>query len=345
MSGLKHRFSDYLRYELNRSPLTVEAYLSDISQFARFLATSHTDQTDTNENNAFSSVEDVILTDASTADIRAWVAELSATGDKPRTLRRKTQSLRTFYRYLMKQKRIRSNPAADIVLAKADKPLPQFVRESEIENILRQPENPENFIEIRDRLIVSLLYTTGMRRAELIALRDADVDLGAMQLKVTGKRSKQRIIPFGHSSATDIRNYIELRDNEESEKSGPAREKGLLFTHLGRPISRTRLTEIVHKKLAGTTVAKKSPHVLRHTFATVMLNHGAEINSVKELLGHASVATTQIYTHLSFAELRKNYFTAHPREQKSYKSEENQQAGGESFENSPDSDAKQSQAN
>lgn len=318
MSELEKSFSTYLRYELNRSPLTVDAYLADLRQFAEFLSSRSLPTPSGNnlsrpEASVFSTEAD-LLPNASTPDIRAWLSLLSAGGDKPRTLRRKAQSLRAFYRYLMKRRIIKTNPATDITLAKTDKPLPQFVREKEIERILEPSLSPESFTDIRDRLIITLLYTTGMRRAEIIGLRDSDVDLSAMQLKVTGKRSKQRIIPFSDTIAAEIRKYLNMRDNEETEKTGAARDSGIFFTNHGHPVSRSRIAEIVRRMLQGTSVARKSPHVLRHTFATVMLNHGAEINSVKELLGHASIATTQIYTHLSFAELRKSYFNAHPRE-------------------------------
>lgn len=299
------RFEEYLLYELNRSRLTAEAYLCDLSQFSRFLAGLHK-----------STDADSSLANASTNEIRNWLGSLAAGGDQPRTVRRKTQSLRTFYRFLLKRKLAKANPATDIILAKTDRPLPQFVREDEMERILEKPQEPEGFLATRDRLIITLLYTTGMRRAEIISLRDTDVDLGAMQLKVTGKRNKQRMMPFGEDTAAELAAYLSSRDSEPEEATGPGRVAGLLFTHHGRPMTAKRLTDIVKEGLSGTSVAKKSPHVLRHTFATTLLNHGAEINSVKELLGHSSIATTQIYTHLSFAELRKNYTTAHPREKR-----------------------------
>ncbi|MEE1022316.1 MAG: tyrosine-type recombinase/integrase [Muribaculaceae bacterium] len=294
-------FSDYLRYELNRGTLTVEAYLRDIRQFATFMERRH------------EAGGEELLAKASTADIRAWIGVLAEQGEKPRSVRRKVQSLRALFRYLLKRKEIVANPAADIVMAKPDKPLPKFVRESEMEEVLSR-EVDEGFYPFRDRLILELLYTTGMRRAEIIGLRDADVDLSAMQLKVTGKRMKQRLIPFPRQMAATLREYLGRREAEEKEAEGPGRGAGLLFTHKGKAMSTTRLTEIVREGLEGTSAARKSPHVLRHTFATTLLNNGAELNSVKELLGHSSVATTQIYTHLSFNELRANYMHAHPRE-------------------------------
>ncbi len=298
-----NRFADYMRYELNRSALTVEAYLRDISRFAAF-----------NEQ-LNDTVGDYAILSASTADIRAWIGSLAEAGEKPRSLRRKVQSLRALFRFLQRVKKIDVNPAADIVLAMPDKPLPRFVRESEMEEVLSR-DIDDGFYPFRDRLILELLYTTGMRRAEIINLRDADVDLSGLRLKVTGKRMKQRVIPIADTIASKLREYMLLRDAEENEANGRV-DAGFLFTHKGKPLSATRITNIVKKGLEGTSVSKKSPHVLRHTFATAMLNNGAELNSVKELLGHASVGTTQIYTHLSFNELRANYSNAHPRERSS----------------------------
>ena len=303
---LTELFEEHLLYELNRSRLTVEAYLCDISQFATFLSGSLQNVEDSGQ----------AVASATTADIRLWLGSLANDGGLPRTIRRKTQSLRTFYRFLLKRGITKSNPATDIILAKTDKPLPQFVREDEMERIVSRPDAPEDFYSLRDRIMTSLLYTTGMRRAEIISLRDADADIISMQLKVTGKRNKQRIIPFGKDTADEISAYLTLRRSEPKESCGTGREAGLLFTHKGKRITEKRLTSIVREKLMNASVAKKSPHVLRHTFATTLLNHGAGINSVKELLGHASVATTQIDTHLSFAELKKNYSAAHPREKK-----------------------------
>ena len=305
------KFELYLRYELNRSKLTADAYMADLRQFISFISPSDRQTAGTplpDRNNS----SDLHMTDVSTATIRKWLGSLASGGNSPRTIRRKTQSLRTFFRYLQKNGLINVNPAADIVLAKTDKPLPQFVRESEIEKIVARPEKEETFTEHRDRLIVNLLYTTGMRRAEILGLRDSDIDLTSMQLRVTGKRDKQRIIPFGKETAAEIESYISKRDADSEEKE----PGGHLFTHRGRPMSAKKLGGIVASKLADASVAKKSPHTLRHTFATTMLNHGAELNSVKEILGHASVATTQIYTHLSFQQIKENYTKAHPREKK-----------------------------
>ena len=195
---LTELFEEHLLYELNRSRLTVEAYLCDISQFATFLSGSLQNVEDSGQ----------AVASATTADIRLWLGSLANDGGLPRTIRRKTQSLRTFYRFLLKRGITKSNPATDIILAKTDKPLPQFVREEEMERIVSRPDAPEDFYSLRDRIMTSLLYTTGMRRAEIISLRDADADIISMQLKVTGKRNKQRIIPFGKDTADEISAYL-----------------------------------------------------------------------------------------------------------------------------------------
>ncbi len=299
------RYHDYLRFELNRSQLTVDAYLRDLRQFARYAGIVGDEELAEK------------LSKITTADIRRWLGCLAAQGNSSVTIRRKTQSLRTFYRYLLRIHLIKVNPAADIVLAKAGKPLPAFVREQDMERILDAPADKvsEPLRQMRDRLMVSLLYTTGMRRAELLGLKRTDVDLGNSQLKVTGKRGKQRVIPLAEQTVGELREYLQRRDTEEPPL--PARpDEQPFFTHKGKPLTKNRLTEAVRQALAGLPVDKKSPHVLRHTFATAMLNHGADLTSVKELLGHSSIATTQIYTHLSFNELKENYFRAHPREKK-----------------------------
>lgn len=292
-------FLKYLRYELNRSAYTVLAYQADIEQFATYL-TGHSDG---------AGFEPLSVT---ASDIRTWMAKLAGEGNSPRTLRRKLQSLRAFYRYLMRCGKIDFNPAADIIPAKTDKPLPEFVRESEMEFILDSDLSPAGADpeEFRDNLIIELLYATGMRRAELLGLRVRDADLRSGELKVTGKRDKQRILPLPREVCLKIKSYL------ESENRLNDAESALFLTKKGDPLNKSALYRIVKKKLGGATCGKHSPHVLRHSFATAMLNNGAEINSVKELLGHSSLSTTQIYTHVSFSELKLFYQQAHPRAQK-----------------------------
>lgn len=334
MHPLLSQYHDYLRYELNRSPLTVDAYMRDLRQFASSLgidldadsaesrAVAHQPPAESSRDavaplQSGGNIDEQLrpLVEASTSTIRRWISSLAAGGVSATSVRRKTQSLRNFYRYLLRRRMIELNPAADVILAKADKPLPAFVREEDIEKVVSNDGGDESLVQLRDRLMVTLLYTTGIRRAEILSLMRTDVDFNDLRIKVTGKRNKQRIIPLHPSIADQLKLYSTRRDAEEPVDAAQLKS-ATFFTHKGKPITKNRLTEIVHTALAGLPVDKKSPHVLRHTFATTMLNHGADLTSVKELLGHASIATTQIYTHLSFAELKENYFRAHPREKK-----------------------------
>lgn len=292
--GAIDRFLDYLRYELNRSELTISAYRHDLQQFAAFITGGK--------------AESFCPADVETNDIRSWLGELAGIGNSPKTLRRKTQSVRSFFRYLRKTGLTEKNPASDIILAKTDKSLPEFVREEEMEEVLKNLNTKDDFISKRNHLIMLLLYSTGIRRAELIGLKDRDVDFIRLEIKVTGKRMKQRIIPIGTELAECVKEYIKARDKTEC-----CSESDYLFKGRHGGMSEKSIGNIVKSSLAGTSSSKRSPHVLRHSFATSLLNHGAEINSVKELLGHASISTTQIYTHVSFSEIKQNYNKAHPR--------------------------------
>lgn len=287
------RFSEYLRLELNRSPHTIEAYRRDILQFAAWLGA----------DSAASFRPDT----ASTADMRAWLASI-ARSESPLTLRRKAQSLRAFYHWLLKRGAVSHNPAADLTLAKAPKRLPEFVKEQEIEDLVTVPR-PTDFRSHRAYIILLILYSTGIRQDELLKLTDADVDFSLKEAKVTGKRSKQRVIPLPTALIDEIKAWQTVRDTEYPELADP---KPLIAGPAGH-LSKSALYKIVREQLSGTSSAKKSPHVLRHTFATTMLNNGASLDSVKEFLGHSSLSTTQIYTHLSFNELKKSYTKAHPR--------------------------------
>ncbi|MDE5976337.1 MAG: tyrosine-type recombinase/integrase [Muribaculaceae bacterium] len=297
-------FSSYLLYEQNRSPLTAEAYLRDISQFADYIGMP----TDNME-------PDLVKT----TDVRAWLAALARERRSPRTLRRKAQSLRAFFRFLLRHDIIESNPTRDLSLPKLPKPLPDHIRMEEIEKILSREEylltdtpeeNPEE--ETRNHLIIETLYSLGLRRAELIALSDRDISREAAEIKVTGKRSKQRIVPVPQKLLDDIARWQNLRDSIWPDLPEPKP----LIVMKGRRITPSQLYTIVKKELADTNARRKSPHALRHSFATAMLNDGADLNSVKEFLGHSSLSTTQIYTHISFAEMKKAYAAAHPRAKK-----------------------------
>lgn len=290
------RFLTYIRGELNYSAHTVHAYELDLNLLANFLTGGKPEEFDP--------------ASVTLSDLRAWIAEQGERGLSPRTLRRRTLAARSFFHYLRKAGLIKKNPAADISLPHLPRPLPVFVREQEIERVVA-PEafDTEEFQPFRDSLVIELLYCTGMRRAELMNLADSDLDLQKGEVKILGKRNKQRLVPMAPELCEHIGKYLRLRSLEFPDFDFPK----LLVDNRGLPMNIQGLSSIVKVQLASCTVSKKTPHVLRHTFATAMLRSGARLDSVKELLGHESLATTQIYTHLSFSELQQNYNLAHPR--------------------------------
>lgn len=305
------RFLDYLRYERNRSPLTVEAYGRDVSQFAAWITGGQTERFEPR--------------DVSTNDIRAWLASLSREKISPRSLRRKAQSLRAFFRFLLRGNMIETNPAASLTLPKMSKPLPDVVKAEEVEGILRLDENeltrnPDDAEIRRDSLIVDILYSLGLRRAEIASLSDSDISTYASELKVTGKRSKQRVVPVPPPLMEKITVWQHMRDSLWPDLPAP---KPLLVKK-GKRMTARQIYLTVHRELEISSARKKSPHALRHTFATSMLNEGADLNSVKEFLGHTSLSTTQIYTHVSFADMKKAYSQAHPRVKKAPDSKKKQ---------------------
>lgn len=291
---MREKFLTYMELELNRSRLTVEAYGRDLRELAEFLG-KDTDLHDAEE--------------ISTSDVRAWLAEMSRQGISPRTLRRKTQAARAFFRWMQKQGQISTNPAAEVQLAKIGRKLPEFVREQEMETLLSTPQlGGDPALNIRNKLIINILYSCGIRRDELAKITDADIDIHAKEIRVHGKRDKTRLIPIADELIEEIQKWQKVRDDIYSFPS-PA---PLICSKRGKLTGRA-IYEIVHKQLLSTGATHKSPHSLRHTFATSLLNNGAEINSVKELLGHSSLQSTQIYTHLTFSDLKKAYDGAHPR--------------------------------
>lgn len=291
-------FLRYLELELNRSHLTAQAYGRDLCEMAVFLGRD----SDLSDD----------ATDISTTDVRAWIASMSREGLSPRSLRRKTQAARAFFRWLQKQGKISVNPAAEVQLAKIGRKLPEFVREQEMEEILDNPINGgDPALNIRNKLIVNILYSCGIRRDELVKITDADIDFYQKEIRVHGKRDKTRIIPVADELLAEIKEWQTVRDGLYSFPS-PA---PLICSKRGK-LSGGAIYEIVHNILMATGATHKSPHSLRHTFATSLLNNGAEINSVKELLGHASLQSTQIYTHLTFSDMKQAYDKAHPRAKK-----------------------------
>ena len=290
-------FLDYLRYERNYSNYTIEAYSKDLRQFEEYVKLNK---------------ESIFVPGDVDADlVRSWIVSLMDEKISPVSVNRKLSSLKSFFKFLMKQGSISVNPLRLITGPKTKKPLPYFVRDKEMELLLDGDGFDEDFEGVRDRLILEMLYDTGIRRSELIGIQDSDVDFGAMQIRVTGKRNKQRLIPFAEGLKNLIQAYTEVRNREVGSESG-----WFFVRKNGEQLSAGIVYTIVKKKLSEIpTLAKRSPHVLRHSFATSMLNNGAELNAVKELLGHSSLASTSVYTHTTFEELKKVYH-AHPRAQK-----------------------------
>ena len=290
-------FLDYLRYERNYSNYTIEAYSKDLRQFEEYVKV--------NKDNRFAPDE----VDADL--VRCWIVSLMDDKMSPVSVNRKLSSLKSFFKFLMKQGSISVNPLRLITGPKTKKPLPYFVRDKEMELLLDGDGFDEDFEGVRDRLILEMLYDTGIRRSELTGICDSDVDCDTMQVRVTGKRNKQRLIPFAEGLKNLIQAYTEVRNREVGSESG-----WFFVRKNGEQLSAGIVYTIVKDKLSEIpTLAKRSPHVLRHSFATSMLNNGAELNAVKELLGHSSLASTSVYTHTTFEELKKVYH-AHPRAKK-----------------------------
>ena len=288
------QFLNYLRYERNTSPLTVQTYEEGLREFESYL-----DLRD----------DGLSLDKVDTDLIRDWMESLMDKGNTASTINKKLSALRSFYRFSLKRNLVEKDPAHCITGPKKSKPLPQFLREGEMDRLLDALEWKDNYKEVRARTILILFYEAGLRRSELTGLDDEDVDFSVGQLKVTGKRNKQRIIPFGAELGEALAGYMAIRDAQMVKNS-----KALFLSDKGERMTGDQVYAIVHKYLtAVTSLKKRSPHVLRHTFATAMLNNGAGLESIKKLLGHESVSTTEIYAHTTFEQLKRVYKEAHPR--------------------------------
>ena len=292
---LTESFLDYLLYERNYSLETLKSYREDLLQFEAFLAgESGTEKS---------------LAEVGAKEIRAWIVSLMDMGRAPATVNRKLSTLHSFYKFLLRRNICQVDPSRKVMGPKNKKRLPVFVKEAEMDRLLDDVSFGEGFEACRDRAIVETFYLTGIRLSELIGLKDEDVDFAAMQLKVTGKRNKQRLVPFGDELKKDLQEYVKLRDETVSGGS-----KAFFVRKSGEQLYRSIVDNIVKRNLSKVaTVQKKSPHVLRHTFATQMLNYDAQLGAIKELLGHESLATTEVYTHTTFEELKRMYNQAHPR--------------------------------
>ena len=295
--GLVEAFLSYLRYERNYAAYTLTAYSKDLEQFVRYVEERHEGRFEV----------DLIDSDL----VRAWLVTLMDEGFSPVSVNRKLSSLKSFFKFLLKRNEIQTNPARLVVGPKRGKPLPCFVKDADMEALLDGDGFEDSFEGIRDRLIVETLYDTGIRRSELIGIRNRDVDLEAKVIRVVGKRNKERLIPFASGLEELIRAYMTARDREIGAGS-----EWLFVRRDGEQLSAGIVYKVVRAHLSSIPMLpKRSPHVLRHSFATSMLNNGAELNAVKELLGHSSLASTSVYTHTTFEELKKVYH-AHPRAKK-----------------------------
>ncbi|MGB1241106.1 MAG: tyrosine-type recombinase/integrase [Chitinophagales bacterium] len=292
----KTHFFKYLEYEKRCSPLTLKAYRKDIEQFQDFLKHEY-------------EIED--LTKVQHKQIRYWVISLINQSYKESSIARKLRSISSCYNFLQRRKHIDFNPCLDIQLPKIPHRLPSFVEEDKMELLFSHLNINQKFSETRNHLILELLYATGMRRAELIGLKVSSIDIHNQQIKVLGKGNKERFLPIGKEINSLIQKYLQLRTKQFPD----CQEVFLLLTDKGKKLYPKFVYNLVNKYLSGiVTNTHKSPHVLRHSFATNLLNNGADLYAVKELLGHSSLAATQIYTHNTIEKLKQAYQKAHPRE-------------------------------
>lgn len=292
---LKDSFLDYLAYERNYSKRTLRCYQDDLNAFEAFCK-------GLDDSLAWENVDSDV--------VRQWMVFMMEQGHKETSVKRRLSALRSFYKYALKRHLLEKDPTHLVSGPKKRKPLPYFIKEKDMERLLEAENFSQDFDGVRDRLILSMFYQTGIRLSELTGLDMEDVDLAQRQIRVLGKRNKERIIPFGEDLYQQILQYLEKRNGCVGSGAGSA----FLITGRGLRVSNNMVANKVRNYLSGvTTLKKRSPHVLRHTFATVMLNHNADLESVKELLGHESLSTTEIYTHTTFEELKKVYKQAHPR--------------------------------
>lgn len=288
-------FFKYLQYEKRYSPRTLISYQTDLSQFSKFIKEAY---------------EEEHPEHASYGIIRAWIVSLVESKIDPRSINRKIACLRSFYKFCLKQEVIEKSPMLKIKILKTKKKLPHFVNENDMTQLLDHVTFSDDYEGWRDKLIIELFYGTGIRLSELIGLKERQVNLRERTIKVLGKRNKERVIPFAKNLVHIIETYLKMRKKEVEEK-----DHGFLFvTSKGDQLYPMAVYRVVRKYLdLFTAVEKRSPHVLRHSFATHLLNKGAEINAVKDLLGHSSLAATQVYTHNSMEKLKKVFDQAHPK--------------------------------
>jgi integrase/recombinase XerC len=295
MIDSQQAYRDYLHKEKNYSLLTLRAYTDDVSAFEQFIK----------EHDEGAALEDVNY-----SQVRSWIVSLVDQGLSNKSVNRKISSLKSFYKFLLKSKQITVNPLLKHKSLKTEKKVQVPFSEKELQDVVAEIEYEDNFEGVRNRLIIELFYTTGIRRAELIGLKTHSFDPGNQTLKVLGKRNKERLLPVLDCTAALLREYMVKRQ----ELPVIADREMLILNERGNKVSESFVYRLINGYFSIVSgKVKKSPHVLRHTFATHLLNNGADLNSVKELLGHASLSSTQIYTHSSLAELKKVYQETHPR--------------------------------
>ena len=289
-----NEFLNYLKFERNRSDLTIKNYGEDLRAFEEFYG-------NLDSRLSWKSVDSDI--------IRDWMESMMDKGNNATSINRRLSALRSFYRFALTRKLVDKDPVHGVTGPKKGRPLPQFLKENEMDRLLDAESWTEGFEDVRDRMVIMTFYETGVRLSELIGLDDSMVDFSNRQLKVTGKRNKQRVIPFGEELLAMFHDYMKCRDKEVNRQS-----EALFVSAKGQRMTSSQVREAVRKNLSKVcTLKKRTPHVLRHTFATAMLNNKARIESVKKLLGHESLSTTEIYTHTTFEQLKREYYSAHPR--------------------------------
>lgn len=288
-------FLDYMRFERRRSEQTLTSYQHDLEQYVAYL--------DTLDGH-------VTVDTADTEDIRGWMEMMMERGNSATSICRRLSAVRSMYRFALSRGLVSHDPAHLVRGPKRSRYLPQFVREDDMDRLLDSAEWGSDYISTRARTILILLYETGMRASELTGLDDSSVDFDRREIRVVGKGNKQRAIPFGDELRAQLQEYIRQRDEQWQQRM----DKALILNDRGRRMTYEQLRKLVVMQLSAIgNLAKRSPHVLRHSFATAMLNNGADLESVQKLLGHSELSTTEIYTHTTFEQLKKIYSKAHPR--------------------------------
>lgn len=288
-------FLTYMRYERNRSERTLLSYSENLTLFENFFKAL-------DSNLTWSTVDSDV--------VRLWLEDMMDKGNKASSVCCRLSAVKSFYRYALARGIVKRDPTLDVVGPKKEKPLPQFVKESQMDELLDASSWGKDYKSTLKRTILMTFYETGIRVSELVGLDDKDVDLVRQELKVTGKRDKQRIIPFGEELAEALKDYIAIRNREVERKDTAL----FILYNKGTRVNEKWVRHMVGDELSRVcTLKKRSPHVLRHSFATAMLNHNADLESVRRLLGHVSLSTTEIYTHTTFEQLKRIYKDAHPR--------------------------------